>query len=392
MTTRRRAKRHSRLVCGDYCTLEAARDTARAAFLATVAAEAPEVLESLRDDVLPVYVATYDEVAARTATGPGHFEYVQTDTWSLFKEQHPWVPLPDPLPYPAEPVTVQRYIPGASTTDPEQACAIVERYHHAHGERLKLCDSTHDVQSWHAVGAAELLDGVPWYPDLLPLREALEAWAKTKHVSEPWVLEEALSQLDVWRQCPTFAYLASPWPRKLDAEPEPDRLDWGVLSGGGWWSPLRPDECRFMFKHAGWDPTCTPRGDAEAAIRAAFELQLREHLDAVESRLAGTCGFEKADGYRNLQNHVLWLVRYQVLRETWPAIAATAGRELTTGRTAPVSKDFVARRVRELADLLGLRLVPVRGRGRPAGSRTEETRDHHDTRSRPHSRRRGTSA
>jgi hypothetical protein len=395
MVAGRHQKRHSRLVFGDYGTPQAARDTARVLFLATVAEKAPQVLASLRD-VLPAYVATYDEVAARTATEPGHFEYVQTDTWSLFKEKHPHVPLPDPLPFPAEPVTVQRYVPGAKTADPEQVRLIVERYRRAYGERLHLSGSTHDVQSWHAVGAAELLDGVAWYPDLLPLRRALEAWAHTNHVQEPWVYAAALEQLDLWRQYPTFAYPASPWPRNLDAErdvgPEPDRLDWVALSGGGGWSALTPDECRFVFEHGGWDPTWTPRGDAEAAIRAAFELRLREHLDGLEERAASTDGFEKAAEYRSLQNHVVWLVRYQVLRETWPAIAATGGRELAGGRQVPVTDGFVARKVKELAELLGLRLAPVRGRGQPAGSRTVHTRDHHDTRSRPHRRRRGTSA
>ena len=53
-----------RLAFGEYTTPEAAQAFARVLFLATMAELVPEVLATLRDDVLPVYAATYDEVTS----------------------------------------------------------------------------------------------------------------------------------------------------------------------------------------------------------------------------------------------------------------------------------------------------------------------------------------
>ena len=336
-----------RLAFGDFSTPAATQAVARVLFLATVAELAPAVVAALRDDVLPVYLATYHEVERRR-------------------------------------------------TDPNAARRAVEEYsgrpwvcrepYHA---PLRVCLDPYRVSLWQVVGLAAVSDEIAYYPDLLPLRRALEAWAKPHHVAEPWVFEYALVQCDLWRSWPTTAYPACRWPREPQQTQGPDRLRWTALAAAGPGSPVLAEERRFDFEHAGWDPTWTTRQAAKRAIREDFERRLADHLDAVASLVAGAGGFKRAKQYRSLRHHVAWTVRYQVLREPWTVIAATAERELANGRTVPVDDaDYVAKTVKKTAKLLDLKLDQVRGPGCPAGSTNTHTgRDHRDTRSVSHRRR-----
>lgn len=67
-------------------------------------------------------------------------------------------------------------------------------------------------------------------------------------------------------------------------------------------------------------------------------------------------------------------MRYQVLEEEWPDIAAAATRELADGRREPVTQQAVEAGVKKTADLLGLALREGRAPGRPAGSRTDQSK------------------
>lgn len=314
-----------RLAFGEFVTPDAERDVARALFLQTVQRLVPDVLSSLRDDVLPVYMATHGEVAR----------------WRS----------PD-------------------LSDVERA-----RYAIDYGDRLKLCFDPRHVSLWRIVGAAELLEGLALYPDLLQLRGALEAWGERHHLREPWELEAALLQLDLWREYPQHAYPRTPWPTEPEQPKGPDSLRWLALLAGGVGSPLLEHERRFTFEHEGPDPTRRSRRADETDIRAVFEHQLRKHLDHVEELVAVAAGFDRAKEYRSLMAHLEWLVRYHVLEEEWPDVSATAKRDFADGRRVSVtSQQAVESAVKKTAKLLGLALREGRGPGRPAGSRTDPSK------------------
>jgi len=272
-------------------------------------------------------------------------------------------------------VTVQRYVPGVSTADPEHVRLIMDRYSRAHTGRVILCQLPYDVSRWHVVGMANVSEDLAWYPDLLPLREALEAWSTNHHVHEPWVHDTALAQLDLWREYPTQAA-------------GPDRLRWLSLAGAGPGSALQQHEHRFVFEHAGWDPTRSTRAEGKAAIAQAFKQQLSEYLDRIGVLVTAADGFERSTEYRSLQQHMKWLVLYQMKAQEYSDIAR---HERRSRREAglPVDDvitvaDAVRKAITRSACLVGIERRDSRGPGRPSFSRTTGPRDHGETLSRPH--------
>lgn len=299
----------------DWATPEMAAARLRPAFLDTLAEAAPHVMQALRDEVLPVYAVTHESV-----------------------EEAP---------------------------DSDSLRARHLRYERAHGRRALFCHHRPDLCYWSIVGQAGESQGIDWYPDLLALRTAVEAWAASYHLKEPWICEAALTQLRSWQVDPESAYPRSPWPKDADLRPQPDHLPWSYLGYGYSSSLLLDGEVRLSFECKGWDPHFSTRTEAAARIRATFEQELKRHLDSVEATVRGHPDFERAHKWRELPKYLEWLVRYQCCGESYSDIART---DIAYG-----SYQTVAQPVAELARLLGLQLRPPT-RGRPPGSRDRDPR------------------
>ena len=71
-----------------------------------------------------------------------------------------------------------------------------------------------------------------------------------------------------------------------------------------------------------------------------------------------------------LARYLSWLARYQVKREGFPVIAASAGRVVRNGREVPVTTNHVYVMVKRMERLVEMRITPIGRRGRPIGSKT----------------------
>ena len=236
--------------------------------------------------------------------------------------------------------------------DPRVLDADTERYS-APGYRAYLCCQPALLTKWQTYEAVSIAENHSRYPDLALLRGEVEEWANRYLVNTHWVLSAALVQLDFWRRYPKSAegqtsgwsVLFHPISSALEETPVPDEL-------------LIP-----------WDPLWETRKEYEENHQAA----LAKYLDDIAAK-AVAAGYQRTTDLPALQLHFTWLIRYQLGRESWPEIAASAGRRLKKSETVVgVSEDFVARTVKDLARSIDLPLIPVRGPGRPLYSKTKNT-------------------
>ncbi len=283
----------------------------RAMFLVAVAKTVPDVLATLRDEILPSFVEAKQETEAR-ATDRGAWER-----------------------------DLARYAQG--------------------DEVPELCDNVADLRRWGCVGLSGTETGLNLYPDLKRLKAVLVAWGGRWHLDTEWVYDAALGQLMAWSEHPDATRSAA----AVD-------LKWTHFPAAAWF-PAGGENRRFSFEHEGWDWLTQTADMARDVIRADFERALDEYFSAktLERERSGWRG--KPVELRSLALHLQWLARYQVGREPWPQIAATADRQLIYGRKVPVGARWVSGAVRETARLLGLRLDPVRKAGRPRGAATRTT-------------------
>ncbi len=316
----------SRLTRGEFATPGQVRDYARFVFLSCAAKEVPRVLTSLRDDVLPVYVSVYEQVIRRS----------------------------DQVVYDAD-------------------CA---EYELIHGLRPSgLCRLPAYLTRWQmAVGLAAITSHKLLYPDLLPLRHAIEVWAADFHLQNTWVYDAALLQLECWRIAPQLARRKRPSWQVLRCS-----LTSVVVT--------RPFEFR-VSEDEGWEPTFETRARWTTRIRAAFERELEDYLNAAEANAQSMPDQVRTKSYRELKRHLEWLAVHQLTGKGPKEIARL---EVTRrpGQWARRRKNPVEAIRKELprtAELIGLDLLPGPGSGRPPGSKTLHTRDHSATRSRPHKR------
>ena len=136
---------------------------------------------------------------------------------------------------------------------------------------------------------------------------ALRKWAKDYRLHEDWVIESAIATMSAW-----------------EADPEHDELTW-VPPTTGIWTPISMEEMEFTFKlPRAWDIRHVTRNAARTRIATAFKVQLEEWLDSTEA-LAREHGFPKLQQKRKLDQHLTWLVRYQVGEKTYPQIARGDG-------------------------------------------------------------------
>jgi len=173
---------------------------------------------------------------------------------------------------------------------------------------------------------------------------ALEAWAARFNLNENWLLEQALSTLNIWRQCPF-----------MREEP----LEWGVYPGGSYWSPVPKGDIRLVFGCRGWDPVEESRATARERIEGVFQEYLAAYLGQME-RLAEEREFKRSKEKRARSGadpllHFKWLVRYQV--QEWDYDEIT--QELTDNDPegeASIGVDAVRKAIVNTARLMELRL------------------------------------
>lgn len=166
------------------------------------------------------------------------------------------------------------------------------------------------------------------------LNDRLLLWADRWHLAFLWIGEALLSLVHAWNE-------------DLIAGQNP-RATWAL--------PTRvytmTQESEFAFRHAGWSVGEDRREKAAAVIRAAFETELRVHLDRLE-QLSKDRGYRPAHRSRarhgnseiaDPDRHYRWLARWQL------GLASQA----TLAREAGVDRSTVERALRRVAEEIGI--------------------------------------
>ena len=162
---------------------------------------------------------------------------------------------------------------------------------------------------------------------LVPLREALDRWARRWGLREDWCLFTAFQTVAAWADNPRWR----------------ETRTWATAHAG--WLATRDVERRFRFEHDGWEPTSDTCQEAEAAIRRAFDRELAAYLDRMDD-LAKERGFVRTHEKR-ITEHYGWLVRVVVGRDSCGEIARELGKNRRT----------VEQAVNEAAELVGLSVI-----------------------------------
>jgi len=175
------------------------------------------------------------------------------------------------------------------------------------------------------------------------LVEALSRWCEEYQLTAEWLRDAALRTMLAWTTAPEGP--ADGW----------------MVRRRVWRGALSEDELVFRFE-AAWEPTTATRAAASQEIRERFDEKLREYLDERE-RLATMRGFVAAPRPRKDENHLQWLVRYQVGGDSYVQIARLEGLD-ATGRGGGKTVELGVKEAAKRLDFGPLR-QPDRG-GRPA--------------------------
>lgn len=190
----------------------------------------------------------------------------------------------------------------------------------AGGRKVHLKGLPDEQEVEHQLGADQL--------------KTLREWAKGYRLNAPWVILYAAFTLDMWGSVPGAA-------------------------GRYWFAPPDglsvPSPPPFNFQMPAPDLTWVPRSQAEKSIRESFDSALAEYLESCE-RLCEEQGWARLKNRRVAEEHLTWLVRYQVLGESFSKIARTL--------TARTPRQTIAQPVHEMAELIELPLRKSTG-GRP---------------------------
>jgi hypothetical protein len=192
-----------------------------------------------------------------------------------------------------------------------------------------------------ATWAETLAGGDP--PDPRSCDRALRKWGKTWHLSDPWRLKWAHTQLKLR------------WGKKRGLWPPTDRAqafaaalalgDFKPVSG----PPLKPEALRFETK--GWEIEREDRRSFEARAKKEFLCALKAYGDENEQR-AERAGLLRTPE-RRTEHHFNWLARYQVKGKRFADIARNT--PALTPKTVEVA-------VKRLAKFVGLTLRNSRAR------------------------------
>lgn len=373
---------------GEFSTPEILGEALQPLFLQTVSRVAPAVLASLREDVLPIYQRSWETADVEA------------------EKLRPSRPRPPAPVWDETTVRAGTYKRVSYPTHPERGRPLFDKEEAAalHGEGYELMGATDDpgyyiYEPRHARPLDPRtphrylvdFDDLSYYPALADLQSALLAWAERFHLKAEWVLDGALGQLDHWDRhfhlrCPLCRWpidknLQTTSQATLQADAEnkgsretppaqgadiigPQYFTWDAIPSFGWYSPLADEEYRLLFEHPGWDPAMGTREAARTYILADFGRALSAYLDRMEKSItADREAWARTRSQGALSRHLEWLVRYQCLGQEVRDLA----------ETEHASRDTIRKPIKELADVLGLKLR--RGRpGRPSGAKDKRQR------------------
>jgi hypothetical protein len=170
-------------------------------------------------------------------------------------------------------------------------------------------------------------------PRVMPLALELGAWMSTHNLAADWILDSALRTLLAWR-------LGAEW---LEAHEL-------IALWPAWRGALGKDEQRLQIE-GGWEPTIESRASARRRLLAHAKSEIDSFLEN-GIRLAQQRGFVRPAASRCPSEHLRWLVRYQVVGQTFTEIARDDGHidPEDSGRKA------VAFGAKQAAALVGLPL------------------------------------
>lgn len=185
-------------------------------------------------------------------------------------------------------------------------------------------------------------------PSVAEFHTAMESWLDRYHIRAGWVLQTAIRTMRVWEHYPK----------------DPEDTTWyeaHVLES--------EENLRTPTKNleVPLPPVNRLLSETKAEIREhyleAFEKVLRDHLDRIEEEALERSLPIMREKFE-FEKHIEWLVRFQVLEESWNSIANSSGCDKSTVQEA----------VRPLLDFLGLEERPPTRGGRPKGAKDLHSR------------------
>ncbi len=150
----------------------------------------------------------------------------------------------------------------------------------------------HIMSRWHTVGAAR----PDLWPELLPLADALRAWARDSSLEFDWVFNPALLALSLWCENPSLRQYRDSW----------------LGLGAAWRPPISSSEARLTLEY-----DCS--GETGSDFEKRMLSRIREHRQRVE-KLAQEAG-EWYPARQVKPEHFKWLVLRQVDGLPWSKIA-----------------------------------------------------------------------
>lgn len=283
-------------------------------FLQKVAEIAPEVLEELRKDVLPV------------------FEYASEAT--------------QPPPVRVEPVSPS----GGEVTRQQPPEWVAWRFRDGDWE-----------------------EGENWPEELVAFRDEFRSWAERHNLLEPWVLDSGLRTLNVWSNrrssAPGLLEQLDLWYRVYSPSAVKhtvgERDLQAVLQGLEALEELRP-ELRFLpprftdvfaappftFEFNGWSPQHSTWREYEQELRDAFE----QELEGYEARRRERPEERNLDSPSEIRApyHFDWLVLWQVQERSYREIASEYDDVSTYETPTGISSSAIREGVHDKADRIGL--------------------------------------
>jgi len=176
-------------------------------------------------------------------------------------------------------------------------------------------------------------------PDALrPFESVFNRWREDFHLTVEWFHDAALRTMLAWKVDPTFP---------------PDT--W-LIHRPGWSGALSDEEMRFRFE-ATWEPTTESETSASTRIQHTCAEELKRFF-AERKRMAKKRGFVDVPRPREQEQHLKFLVRYQVGGESYTDIA----RSLKHTDPAESGRKAVAEAVTAVAKRIGLPVrLPAKG-------------------------------
>jgi hypothetical protein len=162
---------------------------------------------------------------------------------------------------------------------------------------------------WSALRYAD--EATRFYPDFVSLRSALERWAASYNMAgHDFFLDAALRTLAQWSQLPDF---------------DDDCL---VLPGRAGFSPVSDEESRFRLETSGWDPAFERFSSFETRLRKQFDAEIARYKARLEE-LTEARGYKRVPGiYRT--EHIEWLALFQCAGQSHKAIQQQLRQDPTT--------------------------------------------------------------